>query len=1034
MDNTFSPLTLPISNSPTSVGSSFSPLLESIPESYISWKDTKDPSAISSSREFERTNAEYWMLFSRECPYFPHIGSSEEARKFLSELKSNLYTSQFMPLFPRISLRKSLSLIYEKIRNNPMTPRAIEISGYYLFKKCLTDPESCSLAVSLLRGKDWNLHTPSEDRSLFESEYNKAIQLGSLPTFVQTLFEIIPIEEVAKIRLDADMIAMVDQLNHSLDPVDRFLHMPIHGYAGYTSYISDLKDWLVANRDKLSTIKSLDLSQSGIQRIPQELLPYLAGLEEVQLCNTIIDDPTILIDLLKLPALKMLHFSSNQFTNFDNFTATASLPLLRAVASAKHLELLDLSGNSLTFYDLTDLIKHCSDRSIDLILDCHSENEMDSRTLCERINDEIHPYSQISIPSSSLFDPQLFGSLLQESLQENREYIQNIYNLDLSESRITFFPPELVSLLSSVRMVNFSKNYYEGCDLFSAIQTLLQLDSLEFIDLSSNNMNAEFLHSLIPDIENSQTLKKIRISNNLFAANEITDFISACTKKNINVCSLSSKQKDLISFYNELNLISPISKYTSDQYDFLSQKLPEVFNGAMKEFDLSNLSIQALPEEVVPYLSSLEYVTFAGRRDVSSNVVPMIRDILRLPNLKIVNFAENNLTDDDLISLIEDFKQARSLKGIVISNNPLNPDLHSEFLQYCKENGILLLRPLRAKEQEFSIAWEKILENLPQIQKQKPASFVDEKDLATQIHRILEKNHRLVATIKHLDFSDLKLGSFPSSWIPYLEGVTSVCLNNTTPDSLPDTPYMARSHQLLANMLRLPNLEEMDLSNNFLSPSSFACLFMAIENPKSKIRKIDISHCSGREDLMKNFYKLCALHQVELVRPLSQQESVLMDTVKKLNEDLPSQHQILVPSVFVDYQDCLLQVQDSLERQKFFLQQIKSFQFSESSVRTLQPELFRYLTGIEKLSMRNCFPQGLRSLQPLYFLSQFPNLKSIDLSGTTLGMPQNLLDLILLLQRIPTINSIDLSRTDINLTNARDLISYCNKNKIKLSL
>ena len=161
---------------------------------------------------------------------------------------------------------------------------------------------------------------------------------ASLPLFVKKLFELIPLEEIAEIRLNLEMIAIVSILNGYLNPSDRFEEKPIHGYSFYKKNISDLKNWLESKKDQLAAITSLNLSQKGVQRLPKDLLPYLCGVEEVYLSNSVVQDPAILIDLLKLPSLKLLDFSSNEFADFSTFAKIVGLPLQKALASAKQLE------------------------------------------------------------------------------------------------------------------------------------------------------------------------------------------------------------------------------------------------------------------------------------------------------------------------------------------------------------------------------------------------------------------------------------------------------------------------------------------------------------------------------------------------------------------------------------------------------------------------------------------------------------------------------------------------------------------------
>ena len=140
--------------------------------------------------------------------------------------------------------------------------------------------------------------------------------------------------------------------------------------------------------------------------------------------------------------------------------------------------------------------------------------------------------------------------------------MQTIEELDLSQSYMTSFPEELLPCLCSLKSVIFKENHYGDVDLFPAIVSLLQLETLESLVLSSNNIDAEFLNRLTPHILASKSLKEINLANNPFKIEECPDFIQACLSKGINIIySLPKSQRIFITFINSLEL-QPLLKNT----------------------------------------------------------------------------------------------------------------------------------------------------------------------------------------------------------------------------------------------------------------------------------------------------------------------------------------------------------------------------------------------------------------------------------------------------------------------------------------
>lgn len=919
-----------------------------------------------------------------------------------------------------------------------MTDQAIKFCAYYLSNQCHSNPEILDQAMGILMGGS-NLHsyTPEVNAQCFDEEYANAFRSETLYTFVQNLFELIPLQKFAEFRLNADLITLVDVLNNALDPNDQFFHAPIHGHTGYENYIFRLNQWLETKKDKLQSLRTLDLSQTKIQRIPQAILPYLSGIQEASLHNAGIEDPTILIDLLQLPGIEHLDFSSNIFGDDAKFEEIKERPLLRAIANAKHLKTLNLAGNCIRYQEAADLIKVCSDRSIDLILDVFSDQEEDYAYLCSKINEQLPENAKILIPSSSFADESQFLEKIRESALSRTEHMQTIEELDLSQSYMTSFPEELLPCLCSLKSVIFKENHYGDVDLFPAIVSLLQLETLESLVLSSNNIDAEFLNRLTPHILASKSLKEINLANNPFKIEECPDFIQACLSKGINIIySLPKSQRIFITFINSLELTTTAQKYTAKAYQTLTSLLPAIFSDDLSYWDISKASTAEIPQEVLPYLSKLKAVKFSESQSSRENIVSMIQSILSLPSIECVDFSSNNLSDEDLISLTEDFQQVPSLKYINLSNNPLNPTMHEGFLRHCKEKGITLIRPLFKKEVDFLNILGKIQQQVSLPEALIPASFVDEKHIIEQVSLVLEKFKDAIKSITHLDFSDVKVERFPSILIPYLTGVTTVCLKNTTPDPDPNRtiPYLTKSHQLLANIVNLPNLEEIDLSNNSLNHSSFICLEQLIINPQKKIKKIKIANCSYKPEFLKHLQQICLEQGVSLVRTFSKQELGLVKTVQKINKALPTEHQIFIPTNFVSYQDCIDQMAHSLQREKTQLGQLTKLDLSNTTVEEFPREILTYLIGVKQVSLRNIYkkaPENFNALNGLYAL---PNLESINLSWNHLDMPNKSSLFIAFLRNFSKIRDLDLTHSDADPSNAKALVEFCSARGINCKI
>lgn len=842
--------------SPINVSCSLTP----IEETHISWKDDSE---IATVRIFQRTNDEYWTLFSRICPDFPEIESIEQAKSLLKSFKEHPYISYFTPLFSKVSCPKALSITYDRIKNNFMSSLAVKICGFYLLSKSYDNTsEFCARAANLLRGGYCQHSTPNMDREEFDQRYRKAVECEDLFSFVQTLSELIPLEEMAEIRMNADMISILNLINPELD-------LPqIHGYKGYKSQMSALKIWLEDNKDPLNSITTLDLSQTDIQRIPRELFPYLRGVQTVHLQNSVIQDPAILIDILQLPSLKHLDFSGNQFADFEKFSSVATLPLASAIENAKHLQTFNFSGNGLTFGQLSDLINTCHDRSINLLLDAFTYEEQDLIYVCLEINKHLAKNAQIPIPVSSLLYPDDCKQKILHSLEKRKRAIQAIEELDLSEYYMIFFLPELIPFLSSVRTVVFNQNYHEGFDFSPALENILKLPSLESISLDSNNITTEFLRDLAPHILESQTIKEIFLRNNPLDLGDLPDFTSECLRRNIRVCySTPKKQRDFITFCNDLHLTkSPIERKNYKSYLTLTGLLPAIFSEAVTEIDISGATSDEIPEEILPYFSDVESVKFSGSQSSPEAITSMIKSVLKLPKIKSVDFSSNNLTNEDLSELIEDFKQATSLKSINLMNNVWDPDVHQEFIQYCYDHNIALTRPISQNEGDYMAVLLKI-QNYLSSSWIVPIRFMNHNHILEILPELLEKSTTALASIKHLDFSDMKINRFPSILIPYLSGVTSVCLRNTTPDPTHSDNRLGgiKNHQLLANVLNLPNLQEIDFTNNELSSASIACLIFFVQKSDKKLKKINVTNCLCPRDLFESLVKACSDNNVDIV-------------------------------------------------------------------------------------------------------------------------------------------------------------------------
>ena len=817
-------------------------------------------------------NDEYSLHLSNILPHFPEIASQEKPEELLKKLTS---ISQFIPLFANISAIECLKITHENIKKNFLSDELIKICAYYLYNKCLSDKEACSKAAILLKATCGLNEYPSsdaidicaEDKLIFQDKYHRAMDscsMDSLKNFVKTLFELIPLEEVAEIRLHMDKLKVVNALNFFLDPSERFEDCPIPAYKFYRNSVSNLNDWLETKKDRLQTLTKLNLSQTKIQRLPKQLLPYLSGVEEVLLTESTIEDPVILIDLLQLPSLKHLDFSSNEFVDREMFQNISALPLKNALTAAKNLKTFYFYGNPFSFYDLPDLIDACSELSIDLALDAFSEEEDSLDSICRAINEHLPDEYKISIPAACSLHRDEFREGLFNALKEEKikAAIRTVENLDLSQKDITFFPEELVPFLDSVESVDFSGNFYEGIDIFPAIQNLLKLNNLTSIYLLNNVIDNEFLEQLAPDIFASN-IKEIHLGNDLVRLEKIPAFLSECESIGIVFFyTLAQKPKNLIDFCNTTGIFDPPIEYSTSAYHFVLEYLPSFFSRSLiNKLDLSQASTDTIPEEILPYFSEVLSVIYSGKQDSLAPEISMIKSILKLPKIREVNFSNNGLTDRHLSFLIEDFKQCSSLKMLNLLDNPWDPStpLNQEIIQYCYENKIHLLRPYSWRELDFLVVLDHIEQMFMPKKTLIPKIFINEKHIIEELPKCLEPHKNELSEIKHLDFSNIKINNFPTPLISYLSGVTSVNLNNTTPDPIPSAnrPKGIRNHQLLASLLNLPNLEELDFSNNYISLSSFICLRSLLQKTDNKLKKINFNQCTIEQNLIEKLINLC---------------------------------------------------------------------------------------------------------------------------------------------------------------------------------
>ena len=549
--------------------------------------------------------------------------------------------------------------------------------------------------------------------------------------------------------------------------------------------------------------------------------------------------------------------------------------------------------------------------------------------------------------------------------------------------------------------MDLSENFLEEENLVCFVEKLSQFPNLQNLNLSSNELDISTLKALFNSIKKIESLKTLNLSKNPFDIREFPELLEYCLIKDIKlIIPLSKEQQDLIRLFKHLGLPIEMTRIQFVQnYQSLLEARAENLS-QIKNLDLSKLPISTFPEELIPFLCNVEKITFSSNTLESlPQTVEIMTRLLKLPKLTSVDFSSNHLDDESLKLLLNPIKEAKYLKEIRLSDNPFSLRNIPELATHCELNQISLTRSYSIEEEDLLSVINKLNEERMGFYLSIPQLFIDAQDLFEKVLPCLESAKKALRKIEVLDFSNTCFRKIPSELLSYLPSVKALYLSNSYTE-------VSQKHSALTLLVQLPQLVHIDLSSTLLTPSILATLSDVVRNPEKTLKKIDLLNCSYYPESFQKFIQLCWEQNVEIDRSYTDEERELIDILRKINQNLPSNLKLTIPKKFVSPTHCL-------EIMNLQLRSLETLDLSNIPLSNVPKELFPYLSSVKNLTLQNVSMAQEEDFEILKQLFRSSKLEAIDLSYNNLG-PGNLPLLIDSLKELQHLKTINISHTGIS--------------------
>jgi hypothetical protein len=222
-----------------------------------------------------------------------------------------------------------------------------------------------------------------------------------------------------------------------------------------------------------------------------------------------------------------------------------TLEIMKTLLKLPKAVYFDFSANTLSSKSIDSLVegaKQHAPRAI-VIRDL-STAESNLISVLERIEEEMN--FNATIPNSFRNMQDLWGQI-KPSVEEQKEVLEAMEILDLSELAIETLPSEFVAYFSNVEGLSLSKSYPENGKSGSSFSCLLFLPKLEELDLSSNYITSAMFANLSVLVgKPEKSLNSVNLFGSKYKKEDFDAFTLLCGKNGVNltyVDTLGDKRK-----------------------------------------------------------------------------------------------------------------------------------------------------------------------------------------------------------------------------------------------------------------------------------------------------------------------------------------------------------------------------------------------------------------------------------------------------------------------------------------------------------
>ena len=579
-------------------------------------------------------------------------------------------------------------------------------------------------------------------------------------------------------------------------------------YIHHNMITNEVADDIAVILSQNARLEELDISHNNLQtsgatKIFQGIT-HISTLTKLNIAHNMINDEATkcILDILstnsKLKELKLNHnnlvisdLTKCSFTNLQevdlsctNLQTAVSIDGLNVVSLRK----CNISGNCITASEANRIANFLSknDELKQIDLSCNNLQELGTRYILNSIR--ITNLTKLNISNNQIScDLKHIAGVL--TLATKLEELDLSYN-KLSTDHIKHFLYETKNIFANLIKLNVSGNVISDGAAEALADALSENTKLKELDLSINNLRAEGISKIFNGLRIS-TLLKLNISHNNVtdkAADDIANFISRNTKlENLNVSHSNLHDNDAKKIL-EVNL-SKLTTFNISQNSITSEIMDDIaeflsYSTKIQIFDLSFNDVQ-----------DLRY----------TNIFKVLQNIASLTSLK---FSDCNVTN-----------KAAGKLATVLFHNTLLQKLDLSFTSLTASSVIKIFKKMIFISNLTAL---NISHNM----------ITDE--AAENIATILSRNNNL----ELLNLSNNYLRS--NGCIKVFNGIKNIYLRKLNISCNHITSFEAA--ECIGNfLLRNSEMEELDISNNFMQAAAIRKVFKSMRNI-SKLRKLYIHH------------------------------------------------------------------------------------------------------------------------------------------------------------------------------------------------